>query len=79
MTTVAGRYEASSPLPEDDGDDEQYVRDQESFGGGPFDVYLHGNSAMLLSKMTKSRPSVKVVVSSTKGNQAPKRRHDDTS
>ena len=72
MTAVAGRYEASEPLPEDDGNEEEYVRGQESFGDGPFDVYLHGNSAMLLSKMTKSQPSVKVVVSSTKGMPNPR-------
>ena len=38
MTTVTGRYEATSQLPEDDWDGEEYLRDQESFGDGPFDV-----------------------------------------
>lgn len=67
MTAVAGQYDPSIPLPEDDGDEETYKREQESCSKGPFDVYLHGNSAMLLRKMTKSNGSVKVVVSSTKG------------
>lgn len=67
MTAVAGQYDSSTPLSEDDGDDEAYEREQESCGKRPFDVYLHGNSAMLLRKMAKSNGSVKVVVSSTKG------------
>lgn len=34
MTAVAGRYDASSPLPNDHDDEEQCVRDQESLGEG---------------------------------------------
>jgi hypothetical protein len=67
MTAVAGRYDPRNPISEDDGSEEQYIREQESFGEGPFDVYLHGNSAMMLSRMTKSKGSTKVVISSTKG------------
>ncbi|PQE29256.1 flavin-nucleotide-binding protein [Rutstroemia sp. NJR-2017a BBW] len=66
MTAVAGRYDPHNPICEDDGSEEQYIREQESFGEGPFDVYLHGNSAMMLSRMTKSKGSMKVVLSSTK-------------
>lgn len=69
MTAVAGRYDASKPLPEDDGDEERYRREQESFGEGAFDVYLHGNAAMVLCKKTQAEGSVKVVISSTKGMQ----------
>jgi hypothetical protein len=67
MTAVAGQYDPSNPLPENDGDDETYDREQESCGDRPFEVYLHGNSAMLLRRMTKSKGSIKVVISSTKG------------
>lgn len=67
MTAVAGNYDPHKPLCEDDGDEEQYVREQESFGEGPFDVYLHGNSAMMLNRMTKQGGNMKVVISSTKG------------
>lgn len=70
MTAVAGQYDPSTNLPDDDGDEESYMREQESCGRRPFDVYLHGNTAMLLRKMTKSNGSVKVVVSSTKGENA---------
>lgn len=70
MTSVAGQYDSGSPLPENDGHDEAYDREQDSCGGRPFDVYLHGNSAMLLRKMTKSQGSTKVVISSTKGMTA---------
>ncbi|KAH8597979.1 hypothetical protein B0O99DRAFT_617334 [Bisporella sp. PMI_857] len=66
MTACAGQYDPSNPLPEDDGDEEQYRREQELFNEKPFDVYLHGNSAMLLNKMTKANGSIKVVISSTK-------------
>lgn len=69
MTAVAGFYDPMNLLPEDDGDEEEYVRDQESCIGDddrPFHVYLHGNSAMLLAKMANTG-SMKVVVSSTKG------------
>jgi hypothetical protein len=69
MTAVAGQYDHSNPLPENDGTDENYAREQESCSGMPFDVYLHGNTAMLLRKMTRSRGSIKVVVSSTKGEK----------
>jgi hypothetical protein len=62
MTAVAGRYDTENSLPEDDGDDEAYDREQESCGARPYDVYLHGNSAMLLRKMTKSQGSTKVVI-----------------
>jgi hypothetical protein len=48
MTAVAGQYDPTNPLPEDDGGNEVYERDQESSGERTFDVYLHGNSAMLL-------------------------------
>lgn len=67
MTAVAGQYDPRKPICEDDGTEEQYVQEQGSFGEGPFDVYLHGNSAMMLSRMTKSKGSMKVVISSTKG------------
>jgi hypothetical protein len=60
MTAAAGRYDDRKTLLEDDGDEDQYLKDQE-----PFDVYLHGNATMLLSK-TKSEGPVKIVVSSTK-------------
>jgi len=69
MTAVAGRYDSSRPLPEDDGDEEQYRREQESFGDGPFEIYLHGNVAMLLYKKTKAEGLVKVVITSTKGRR----------
>lgn len=67
MTAVAGNYDPHEPICEDDGDEEQYVREQESFGEGPFDVYLHGNSAMMLNRMKKQGGNMKVVISSTKG------------
>ena len=43
MTAVAGRCDPHRPICVDDGSEEQYIREQESFGDGPFDVYLHGN------------------------------------
>lgn len=67
MTAASGQYDPSNPLPEDDGDEEQYQKQQETFNEEPFDVYLHGNAAMLLGKATKANGSVKVVISSTKG------------
>ncbi|GAD92872.1 hypothetical protein BC1G_06677 [Paecilomyces variotii No. 5] len=48
LTAVLGRYDPNDPLPEDDGDEEQYMRQQESMADGPADVYLHGNAASLL-------------------------------
>ncbi|KAF7909186.1 uncharacterized protein EAE98_012265 [Botrytis deweyae] len=66
MTAVAGNYDPHKPICEDDGTEEQYVQEQESFGEGPFDVYLHGNSAMMLNRMTKQGGNMKVVISSTK-------------
>lgn len=67
MTAVAGNYDPYRPICEDDGTEEQYVREQESFGEGPFDVYLHGNAAMMLARGVRKGGSMKVVVSSTKG------------
>ena len=62
-----GQYDPSAPLREDDGTEEQYIAEQETFDEKPFDVYLHGSSAMLLAKITKNNGSLKVVISSTKG------------
>ncbi|TGO89932.1 hypothetical protein BPOR_0086g00020 [Botrytis porri] len=66
MTAVAGNYDPQNPICEDDGTEEQYVKEQESFGNAPFDIYLHGNSAMMLNRMTIEGGNVKVVISSTK-------------
>ena len=67
MTAVPGQYDPSVPsLLEDDGDEETYVQQQETYNDEPFDVYLHGNTALLLGKMTREKGSVKVVVSATK-------------
>lgn len=66
MTAVAGQYDPSRPLPEDDGDEAEYTERQEDCDDRPFDVYLHGNTAMLLSKIVKGKASVKVAISSTK-------------
>jgi hypothetical protein len=67
ITAAAGRYDDHKTLLEDDGDEDQYLKDQEPFGNWPFDVYMHGNVTMLLSKKTKSEGLVKIVVSSIKG------------
>jgi len=67
ITAVAGKFNPCQPLPEDDGDEEEYVQQQDLYNEQPFDVYLHGNAAMLLSKMSKTQGPVKVAVSSTKG------------
>ena len=67
MTAATGQYDPSNLLPDDDGNEEQYAEQQEIFNEKPFDVYLHGNAAMLLGKMTRANESIKVVISSTKG------------
>lgn len=67
LTAVLGRYDPNNPLPEDDGDEEQYMHQQESMTDGPADLYLHGNAASLLCKAIKENGSVRVCISSTKG------------
>lgn len=67
MTAVAGQYDPSKQLPEEDGDEVEYEKEYETFNGQPFDVYFHGNAAMLLGKMANTKGSVKVMISSTKG------------
>ncbi|KAL1881581.1 hypothetical protein Plec18167_003178 [Paecilomyces lecythidis] len=66
LTAVLGRYDPNDPLPEDDGDEEQYTRQQESMADGPADLYLHGNAASLLCKGIKENGSVRVCITSTK-------------
>ncbi|KAJ9314370.1 hypothetical protein C8Q69DRAFT_505873 [Paecilomyces variotii] len=66
LTAVLGRYDPNNPLPEDDGDEEQYMHQQESMTDGPADLYLHGNAASLLCKAIKENGSVRVCISSTK-------------
>lgn len=66
LTAVLGHYDPNDPLPEDDGDEAQYIRQQESMGEGPADLYLHGNAASMLCKAIKEKGSVRVCVTSTK-------------
>lgn len=66
MTAVLGVYDPSNPLPEDDGTDAQYFEQQEDFDR-PMDVYLHGNTAMMLRRGVVKNGSVKVCLTSTKG------------
>lgn len=67
LTAVMGRYDPDDPLPEDDGDEEEYVRQQEATVlDGPADLYLHTNAASLLYKSIREKGSVRVCVTSTK-------------
>jgi hypothetical protein len=66
LTVVMGKYDPSDPLPEDDGDKAEYVRQQESIGKGAADLYQHGNAASLLYNATKAQGSLRLCVSSTK-------------
>jgi hypothetical protein len=69
MTAVAGRYDPNGPkLPEDDGDEEMYVQNHEAYDQ-PLDIYLHGNAAMILSKVATGRGSVHICITATKGAQ----------
>jgi len=68
LTAVMGRYDPDDPLPEDDGGEEEYVRQQEATVlDGPADLYLHTNAASLLYKSIREKGSVRVCVTSTKG------------
>lgn len=66
MTAVLGRYNPEDPLPEDDGTVNDYYRQQLDVDK-PMDVYLHGNSAMMLRRAVKPNGKVKVCLTSTKG------------
>lgn len=58
MTAVAEKYVPTVAHLPDDGHNEHCKE---------FDVYLHGNGAMLLNKLVTERGSVKVCITSTKG------------
>lgn len=66
MTAVLGSYNPQDPLPEDDGSDSEYYRQQLDYDK-PMDVYLHGNSAMMLRRAVRKNGSIKVCLCATKG------------
>ncbi|KAI9730868.1 MAG: hypothetical protein M1834_005586 [Cirrosporium novae-zelandiae] len=65
MTAVLGYYDPEDPIPDDDGTEAQYCRQQEDFNR-PMDVYLHGNAAMMLRRAVTHNGAVKVCLTSTK-------------
>lgn len=67
MTAVAGRYDASNVSVSMQETKQQDHHEQTLSENQGFDVYLHGNSAMLLNQMAKTNGCVGVVISSTKG------------
>lgn len=67
MTAVLGSYDPEDPLPEDDGSDSQYYRQQQD-PDRPVDLYLHGNCAMMLRRAISRNGVMKVCVTATKGN-----------
>lgn len=66
MTAVLGRYDPDDPVPEDDGTASEYHRQQQDVDR-PMDLYLHGNSAMMLRRAIVRDGVVKVCITSTKG------------
>jgi hypothetical protein len=66
MTAVLGLYDPEDTLPEDDGTVSDYHRQQLDVDK-PMDVYLHGNSAMMLRRAVKSNGQMKVCLTTTKG------------
>lgn len=65
MTAVLGSYDPSDPLPEDDGPPDQYYRQQQDVDKR-MDVYLHGNSAMMLRRAVVKNGVMKVCLAATK-------------
>lgn len=66
MTAVLGCYDPEDHLPEDDGSDSQYYRQQQDVDR-PMDLYLHGNCAMMLRRAVSKNGSMKVCITSTRG------------
>lgn len=66
MTAVLGKYNPQDSLPEDDGSEEEYYRQQVDLSK-PMDIYLHGNSAMMLKRAVKRTGAMKVCLAATKG------------
>lgn len=66
MTAVLGQYDPVDPIPEDDGSDSQYHRQQQDVDR-PMDLYLHGNCAMMLRRAVARNGTMKVCVTATKG------------
>lgn len=66
MTAVLGSYNPQDPLPDNDGSEAEYYRQQLDITK-PMDVYLHGNSAMMLKRAVKRNGAMKVCLCATKG------------
>ncbi|KAL1303079.1 hypothetical protein AAFC00_006523 [Neodothiora populina] len=65
LTAVLGAYDPQDPVPDDDGSAGQYYRQQQDLDK-PMDLYLHGNTAMMLRKGVFKNGAVKVCVTSTR-------------
>ena len=66
MTAVLGTYNPQDPLSDDDGTEDEYYRQQLDLSK-PMDVYLHGNSALMLKHAVKRNGTMKVCLAATKG------------
>lgn len=66
MTAVLGAYDPEDTLPESDGSDRQYYRQQQDLDKS-MDLYLHGNCAMMLRRAVVKNGAMKVCVTSTRG------------
>lgn len=67
MTAVAEKYIPIDARLPDDGGNEKHCKECHEPTSKEFDVYLHGNGAMLLNKLVTERGSVRVCITSTKG------------